>query len=125
MPSTPEDVERFLRERHPHAAELALAVRERVVRAEPDLEERVYPGWNRIGFRHPDGGLICGIYPQPGGEVRLLFEHGTRIGDPDGRLEGEGRQTRHLTVAQSADGRALGIGGYVSRAGAGRRFRAR
>ena len=60
---------------------------------DPDLTERVYLGWDGIGFRHPDGGYVCAIYPR-GGEVRLLFEHGARLEDRAGLLEGHGTQTR-------------------------------
>ncbi|MBD0283121.1 MAG: DUF1801 domain-containing protein [Thermoleophilaceae bacterium] len=99
----PAAVREFLGERHPEALELALWVREAVLAAEPDMSERVYRGWDGIGFRHPDAGYICAIYPR-GGEVRLLFEHGVRLGDPDGLLEGDGGQTRHVTV-RAADER--------------------
>jgi hypothetical protein len=87
----------FLAERHPQALELALWVREVVLAAEPELVERVYHGWDGVGFRHPDAGYVCAIYPRDA-EVHLLFEHGARLDDPDGLLEGEGAQTRHVAV---------------------------
>ena len=40
----------FLAERYPEALELALWVREVMLAAEPDLSERVYNGWDGIGF---------------------------------------------------------------------------
>jgi hypothetical protein len=97
--SADDDVHAFLAERHPETLPLALWVRETVRAAEPDLTEHVYRGWDGIGFRHPEGGYVCAIYPQAD-HVRLLFEHGARLDDPDGLLEGDGRQTRHLTVAE-------------------------
>jgi hypothetical protein len=86
----------FLSSRHPDELELSLWLRDLVLAAEPDLTERVYTGWDGIGFRHADAGYVCAIYPRDG-EVRLLFEHGTRLDDPQGILEGDGTQTRHIT----------------------------
>ena len=94
--------EEFLTERHPAVAPLALRVRAVVRATDPDLEERVYLGWDGIGFRHPDGGYVCAIYPQAD-HVRLLFEHGTRLLDADGVLEGEGTRTRFLTIRDGDD----------------------
>jgi hypothetical protein len=91
------DALEFLRSRHPQALELGLWLRALVLEAESDLAERVYPGWDGIGFRHADAGYVCAIYPREG-EVRLLFEHGARLDDPDGLLEGHGSQTRHVTL---------------------------
>jgi hypothetical protein len=112
MPSpseAPDDVVAFLRERHEEARELALSVRAAVLAAEPDLVERVYPGWDGIGFRHPDAGYVCAIFAR-GQEVRLLFEHGTRLPDPEGLLEGDGAQTRHVTVRGGGEAIAASIG---------------
>jgi hypothetical protein len=72
--------------------------RDAVLAADPDLSERLYPGWRGVGYRHPEAGYICGIFPQPDGEVRLLFEHGAAMPDPERLLEGAGTQTRYLVV---------------------------
>jgi hypothetical protein len=120
--SAPTDVRRFLAERHPETLDLALWVREAVLDAEPDLTERVYRGWDGIGFRHPDGGYVCAIYPQAD-EVRLLFEHGQRLEDPDGLLEGDGRQTRHIAVREADARLRERLGRYVTAAVAERLLR--
>jgi hypothetical protein len=104
MPA-PDETREFLAERHPAAFELALWLREVVLAAEPDLRERVYRGWDGIGFRHPDAGYVCAIYPQAD-HVRLLFEHGVRLNDPLELLEGSGTQTRHVAI-RSADERSV------------------
>ena len=111
----PAEVREFLASRHPEALELALWLRAVVLDAEPDLSERVYRGWDGIGFRHPDAGFVCAIYPR-GPEVRLLFEHGARLDDPEGVLEGDGAQTRHVTVREPHDGLAGTLGAYVREA---------
>ena len=113
----------FLRNRHPEALDLALWLRATVHAAEPNLTERVYLGWDGIGFRHPDAGYLCAIYPQPDGHVRLLFEHGIRLDDRDALLEGDGTQTRYVTIRDPSDELAAAIGRYVEDAVAERLFR--
>jgi hypothetical protein len=73
-----------------------------VLAADPDLSERLYPGWRGVGYRHPEAGYVCGLFPQPDGELRLLFEHGATIADPEGVLEGPGTQTRYI-IARELD----------------------
>jgi hypothetical protein len=120
----PKDVYEFLVDSHPGLAELALWVREVVVAGEPDLTERVYRGWDGVGFRHPDGGYVCAIYPRERDqEVRLLFEHGARLDDPEGLLEGAGSQTRFIRVRERDQLLAAAIGRYVHAAVAERLFR--
>jgi hypothetical protein len=122
--SVPKDVHDFLVGSHPGLADLALWVREAVLAGEPDLTERVYLGWDGIGFRHPDGGYVCAIYPrEPEQEVRLLFEHGVRLDDREGLLEGAGTQTRFIRVRERDDRLAAAIGRYVHDAVAERLFR--
>ena len=117
----PKDVREFLAEAHPRLADLALWVREAVLAGEPDLTERVYRGWDGIGFRHPDAGYVCAIYPREG-DVRLLFEHGVRLRDDEGLLEGAGSQTRFIRVRERNDPLAAAIGRYVQAAVAQRLF---
>jgi hypothetical protein len=117
----PKDVREFLAEAHPGLADLALWVRVAVLAGEPDLTERVYRGWDGIGFRHPDAGYVCAIYPREG-EVRLLFEHGVRLRDDEGLLEGAGSQTRFIRVRERNDPLAAAIGRYVRAAVAQRLF---
>ena len=97
--ATEAEVLSYLRDEYPDAAELAAWVRRGVLVADPDLSERVYRGWQGIGFRHPEAGYVCGIFPR-GARVELLFEHGASLVDPDGLLGGTGTQTRTLTVAR-------------------------
>ena len=120
----PKDVDDFLRDSHPGLAVLALWVREAVLAGEPDLTERVYVGWDGIGFRHPDAGYVCAIFPrEQEQEVRLLFEHGVRLEDREGLLEGAGTQTRFIRVRERDDRLAAVIGRYVHDAVAERLFR--
>ena len=122
MPPAPAAIHDFLAAEHPGELDLALWVRELVLEAEPDLTERVYRGWDGIGFRHPDAGYVCAIYPRDG-EVRLLFEHGTRLDDPAGLLEGDGTQTRHVTLRRPDDALREPLTALVHDAIAARLFR--
>lgn len=81
--------------------ELAERLRALVRTTVPEAEERAYPGWHGIGYRHPEAGYLCGIFPSDD-EVRLLFEHGVLLPDPDGLLEGDGTQTRHVALDDPA-----------------------
>jgi hypothetical protein len=117
-----DDVRAFLVERHPEQAELALWLRAVVRGAEPDLSERVYRGWDGVGFRHPDAGYVCAIYPKPDG-VRLWFEHGAALRDPERLLEGDGRG-RFIALIDRAAVPAETLARYVTEAGAPRLLRA-
>lgn len=123
MSGVPEEVDAFLRERHPDVRDLALWVREHVLASDPYLTERVYRGWDGIGFRHPEG-YVCAIYPRDDeAAVRLLFEHGVKLEDPHGLLAGEGTQTRFIPITSSDPELADRIGDYVREAIAERLFR--
>jgi hypothetical protein len=64
----------------------------------PDLVERFYPGWQGLGWRHPDGGLLATLFARDE-DVIVYFERGVELPDPYGLLGGAGRlrQTRTLT----------------------------
>ena len=65
----------------------------------PEAVENAYPGWHGIGYRHPEAGYLGGIFPLEH-TVRLLFEHGARLPDPERLLAGEGAQTRHVELTE-------------------------
>jgi hypothetical protein len=122
MSEVPSQIRTYLAEHHPEVLDLALWVRQLVLEAEPDLTERVYRGWDGIGFRHPDGGYVCAIYPRDD-EVRLLFEHGARLDDPDRILVGEGTQTRFIPITERNNDLATTVQQYIRAAVAERLFR--
>ncbi len=110
-----EDIEAYLREHHVVTADVALWTCAAVRAADPDLRERVYRGWQGIGFRHPDAGYVCAVFPR-GEWVVLLFEHGASMPDPEGVLLGDGTQTRFIRVDTPSDETAALIGRYVQQA---------
>ncbi len=81
----------------------------------PDAFEKAYPRWRGIGYRHPAAGYFCGIFPQRD-EVRLLFEWGVLLSDPDGLLIGDGRQVRYVPVTDIATVDRPGITALISAA---------
>jgi hypothetical protein len=105
----------YLRDEHSDLADLAAWTRAAVLAADPDLTERVYRGWRGVGFRHPEAGYVCAIYPRHEA-VELLFEHGASLADPDGALLGGGTQTRYLRVEQPSRETGERITAYVGQA---------
>jgi hypothetical protein len=86
---------------------LADLVRAVVREAIPTAVEVAYPGWKAIGFRDPQSGYFCGLFPQAD-DVRLAFEHGAALPDPAGLFDPAGarlKQVRYVTVRSAADAR--------------------
>jgi hypothetical protein len=112
----------YLRTEHAAFYDLARWIREAVFEADPDLTERVYRGWRGVGFRHPEAGYVCAIYPRSEWVV-LLFEHGESLPDPDGILLGEAKQTRFLRITDPSAELRGQIRAYVQQAVAERLLR--
>ena len=81
---------------------LANRIRDVVRRAVPTLSERALPGWRAIGFRDEQAGHVCALFPF-GPEVRLYIEHGARLDDPDGLLEGTMKRGRDVPFRGTRD----------------------
>lgn len=92
--TTPDDI---LRDHSPHVRQIVGDLRRLIHDTIPEMTERAYPGWHGIGFRHPKAGYVCGIFPLET-SVRLLFEHGRLLSDPNGVFTGGGKQTRYLDI---------------------------
>lgn len=95
--SAPDSAADYLHRHHPAHADLAVWVRDVLLAAEPDLEQRVYPGWQGVGFHDAEAGYLCALFPRTNG-LFLSFEHGAALPDPDGLLTGDGEQVRALHV---------------------------
>jgi hypothetical protein len=88
----PEEIlEGYAEEIRTLAEKLRLLVRD----AAADATEAGYRGWKLIAYRSPH--YFCFIAPQRD-HVRLGFEHGHRLGDPDGLLEPMGKQVRFVRL---------------------------
>jgi len=80
-----------------HVKGIVEKLREAISKAAPEMTESVYPVWRAIGCRHPDSGYICGIFPMKD-HVKLYFEHGRFLPDFGIPLEGNGKQTRFISL---------------------------
>src|ERR671914_3023817 len=89
----------------PPRLRLANRVRAVVLRAVPTLTERALPGWRAIGFRDAQAGHVCALVPF-GPEVRLYVEHGARLSDPDGLLQGTMKRGRYVAFRNERGVRA-------------------
>ncbi|NUO79210.1 DUF1801 domain-containing protein [candidate division KSB1 bacterium] len=74
---------------------IAERLRKLIRAAAPEAMEAAYPGWHAIGYRHPDCGYFCGLFPFDD-HVKLVFEFGVLLDDPFHVLEGDGKQVRHI-----------------------------
>ncbi len=86
----------------PRLIAVANRLRAIIKAAIPEASELGYPGWRAIGYRHPEAGYACGIFPYKD-HVKIYFEHGRHLPDEGNILEGDGRQTRYVLVRDLKD----------------------
>jgi hypothetical protein len=77
-------------------------LRDILLAARPELDERARPGWHSINYHSPVAGFVCALFPGAD-RVDLVFEHGAQLPDPERRLVGDGRQVRALRFPAGAD----------------------
>jgi hypothetical protein len=95
-------VDDLLAEHPEDVVHTAQRLRNVLLEAHPDLVEQARPGWHSINYRHPSAGFVCALFPYAD-RVDLVFEHGTLLPDPDGRLSGSTRQVRTLLLPAGAE----------------------
>lgn len=83
--------EDIIAEHPPEIRELTQVLRAFVRETVPTATEQAYSVWHGIGFRDPDAGYFCGIFPGKD-TVKLGFERGVDLPDPEHILVGDGRQ---------------------------------
>jgi hypothetical protein len=93
---TPADI---LSGSSPEVHDLAEKLRSLIQETIPGAEERAYPGWHAIGYRHSEVGYFCGLFPLLD-RVDLAFEFGVLLPDPNNLLEGNGKQVRYVRIRQ-------------------------
>jgi hypothetical protein len=96
-PTTPEEI---LDEQTGPIRDLAGSLRELIRTTVPEAEEQAYSGWHGIGYRHPEVGYFAGIFPERD-RVKLGFEHGVELPDPQGLLRGEGKRFRYVILSEA------------------------
>jgi hypothetical protein len=110
-----EEVLAWLRQEHEPQFEMTVWTRGVLLAAEPDLAERIYRGWDGIGFHHPDAGYVCALFPRADG-LLLWFEHGGALEDPARALVGDGTRGRSLPIHGTDTGTARRIRVLLERA---------
>jgi len=109
MPEPPpppsEELIRLLSDFDLSVGELALVLREMVLKEVPEAVEkllRVYAlvFWYSLSGKMSDAFCQVVIYPKG---VNLMFNRGAELDDPDGVLVGEGKIIRHIKVRKPAD----------------------
>jgi len=86
----------------PDVRQICETLRSLVRAAVPEAREIAYPSWHGIGYRHPQSGYFCAIFPQQD-YVKLGFEFGVLLPDPNGLLEGDGKQVRYVMIHRMVD----------------------
>jgi hypothetical protein len=104
-PAASKSPEAYLEEFPSTLAEVGARVRAIVLDSLPGVVERVYPGWNLIGYRIPVGAetRYCCYLNLTKSDVELGFEHGRLLSDPDGVLTGSGTQVRKIVFHKVSD----------------------
>lgn len=85
--------------------ELALALREMVLKEAPAAVERFFQVYALVFWYSLTGKMndaFCQVVIYPKG-VNLMFNRGTELEDPDGVLVGEGKIIRHIKVRRAED----------------------
>jgi len=100
-----EDLIRLLSEFDLSVGELALGLREIVLKEAPAAVEKMFRVyalvfWYSITGRMTDAFCHVVIYPKG---VNLMFNRGAELEDPDGVLVGEGKIIRHIKVRRPED----------------------
>ena len=94
-----------------HAPEirfLAERLRSLILGTVPEAVETAYPGWHAIGYRHPENGYFAAIFPETE-RVRLAFEWGVLLPDPNSLLKGAGKQVRYVDIYEEGELRETAI----------------
>jgi|SRR5919204_6231158 hypothetical protein len=113
------EVYRFLDGYSAEVRELALRVRELILKTVPKADEKVYTGWGTIGYSH-SGGMktqFCAVSPQRD-RVNLYFNRGTELADPEHLLEGTGKNMRHVKVRTLNDAQSKALKQLIADAAA-------
>jgi hypothetical protein len=118
MRAPPRELIRFLKRFDPAIRELALEARELVLRVLAPPNESildVYVLAMNYGFseRMKDQVVYIGVYTK---HINLGFYWGAQMDDPEGVLEGSGKQLRHIKIRSQADLGTPIIGDYLRRA---------
>jgi hypothetical protein len=110
--------EQFLAAFPPKIRAIANQLRSLVEATLPNVIEAVYPGWKLIGYRIKAEGKshYLGFIAPLADHVGLGFEHGVLLSDPDGLLEGDGKQVRQVVIRHARDIKAAALAALITEA---------
>lgn len=94
--SNPE-VEALLSSHAPDVRALVEQLRTLILSEVPEARETANPGWHSLNYKHPRSGYFCGIFPEDSG-LKLVYEFGILLPDPQHLLQGDGRQVRFVPL---------------------------
>jgi hypothetical protein len=92
-----QSVMELLADHTPAVCTVVEALRLLIRQTVSDTSESVYVHWHGIGYTHPQVGYFCAIFPQAT-TVKLGFEFGVLLPDPDNLLTGGGKQVRYVEL---------------------------
>ena len=110
MKQSDDDVLQFLSGYPAPVADLGRQLRDVVRAAMPSAAEELDRPGRVIGYGFGPGysGLVCTIIPSKKG-VKLGLVYGARLPDPNGLLEGSGKQHRFVAFTEPADLEKAGL----------------
>jgi len=101
-----DSIQELLAACSPAVRRLVQASRRRVLAVVPGATERLRAGWGILGYDAPR--YFAFVAPQAD-HVRIGFERGVLLDDPEGLLEGTGTQVRHVRIRRASDLRRPGL----------------
>jgi len=110
---------KFLKPYDREVQKLALDLRALVLEEMAPCHENIYDAYSAVAMgygptdRLGDGVFHIAVYAKG---VNLGFNQGATLADPDGLLEGKGKQIRHIKIRSHADLARPEVRGYVRRA---------
>jgi hypothetical protein len=93
--ATDKEINNFLDVYDPEVQAIAHELCRIVSDTAPDLKEEVKRGWKNITYSGK--GVVCAVQPYSQ-YVSLHFYKGTELDDPNGVLQGGGKQLRHVKI---------------------------
>jgi hypothetical protein len=115
----PKELIKFLKPYDPEIRKLALGVRALVLDVMAPCYESIYDAYSAVAMGYgPTGRMsdgICHVAVYPSG-VNLGFNFGALMSDPEGILEGTGKQIRHIKFSSVEDLERPEVKEYLRRA---------
>jgi hypothetical protein len=114
-PIRADTIEELLARCTPEVRRLAEAARKRICAVVPEAAEKLKPGWGLIGYHAP--GYFAFIVPSRD-NVRIGFEWGVLLTDPEHLLHGEGSQVRYAAIRTLRELQAPALAALLQQAAA-------